>query len=66
MAGEYTGEPIIDSGWYDCQVCGFTYQKKSLKKRFDGALVCDKCWEAEHPNDLKRKGGNLKEEYKGY
>jgi len=55
MADEYNGSPVIDSGWYDCDECGFTYQKKSLKRRYDSALVCDYCWEKEHLNTVARK-----------
>ncbi len=35
-----------------CDVCGFEYKGSELRKRWDNAMVCDKDWEARHPQDL--------------
>lgn len=34
-----------------CDECGFQYKHSQLRKRWDGAMVCDKDWEARHPQD---------------
>lgn len=45
----------------DCDECGFTFKASQLRKRWDGAMVCDKDWEPRHPQDLlrvrKERGG---------
>lgn len=35
-----------------CDECGFKYKGSQLKKRWDGAMVCQKDWEPRHPQDL--------------
>jgi hypothetical protein len=45
-----TSDELI-AGWWDCDECGFTYQKTKLLERWDGALVCNKCYETQHPLD---------------
>ena len=37
-----------------CDVCGFKHKQSQLKKRWDGAMVCDKDFELRHPQDLIR------------
>lgn len=34
-----------------CDCCGFDYKLSQLRKRWDGAMVCDKDWEPRHPQD---------------
>jgi len=35
-----------------CDMCGFKYKLSSLRKRWDGLLVCNKDWELQHPQSL--------------
>ena len=37
-----------------CDTCGFKYKLSQLKKRWDGAMVCEVDWEPRHPQDLIR------------
>lgn len=37
-----------------CAVCGFVYKHYDLKKRWDGAMVCEKDFESRHPMDFQR------------
>ena len=37
--------------WRECDECGFDYLRSELRTRYDGAIVCDKDWEEEHPKD---------------
>ena len=37
-----------------CECCGFKYKLSSLRKRWDGLLVCRKDWEPQHPQSLIR------------
>jgi len=32
-----------------CDVCGFKFKSGQIKKRWDGFMVCDADWEADHP-----------------
>jgi hypothetical protein len=48
--GLLTSDEIM-AGWWDCDECGFTYQKIKLIERWDGALVCNRCYETQHPLD---------------
>lgn len=34
-----------------CDVCGFDYKQSQLRKRWDGAMVCEPDWEPRHPQD---------------
>jgi hypothetical protein len=34
-----------------CDCCGFKLKQSQLRKRWDGAMVCDADWEARHPQD---------------
>lgn len=40
--------------WVICDVCGFKKRRSQTKKRWDGALVCEKDWEPRHPQDFVR------------
>jgi hypothetical protein len=42
-------DPLIDE--QDCDVCGFTFKKKQLLRRWDGAIVCKWDYEEKHPRD---------------
>lgn len=37
-----------------CDECGFKYKGSKLRKRWDGFMVCQRCWEPRHPSELKR------------
>ena len=37
-----------------CDCCGFDFKQSQLRKRWDGAMVCDKDWEQRHPQDSLR------------
>lgn len=37
-----------------CDVCGRDYKAGSLKKRWDGLMVCSDDWEPRHPQDFVR------------
>lgn len=37
-----------------CDRCGFKYKASALKEEWTGWMVCDKCWEPRHPQDLIR------------
>ena len=38
----------------DCDVCGFKFKSKDLKKRWDGLYVCSEDWESRHPMDFQK------------
>lgn len=43
-----------------CEECGFTYRKSEIRKRWDGAMVCQKDWEPQHPQEkLRGKADNM-------
>ena len=44
------------SGKYNaiCDVCGFKFKETSLRKRWDGLMVCEQDWEQRHPQELLR------------
>lgn len=35
-----------------CDICGFRFPSDKLKKRWDGAMTCEKDWETRHPQTL--------------
>jgi hypothetical protein len=35
-----------------CDVCGFEFPSGSVRKRWDGLIVCDDDWESRHPQTL--------------
>jgi hypothetical protein len=37
-----------------CDSCGFKFKSDQLKKRWDGLMVDDACWEPRHPQDFLR------------
>jgi len=37
-----------------CDVCGFTFYRSELRRRWDNMLVCDKDFERRHPQDFVR------------
>jgi hypothetical protein len=37
-----------------CDMCGGKYKLSTLRKRWDGLLVCSKDWEPEHPQNRIR------------
>ena len=37
-----------------CDVCGFKFKESSLRKRWDGLMVCERDWEQRHPQELLR------------
>lgn len=41
-----------------CDVCGFKFKALDLKKRWDGAMVCDDDFEERHPLEFS---GEIKE-----
>jgi len=47
-----------------CDQCGFKYRLSVMKKRWDGALVCKKDWEEQHPQEFLR-GGHDRIKYPG-
>ena len=42
------------AGWDECEECGFNFQASALIKRYDGVKVCQKCWEPQHFQDMRR------------
>lgn len=40
-----------------CDVCGFRFPSNKLKKRWDGAITCDKDWETRHPQTMIKLRG---------
>lgn len=48
MAGD---EFILGDSNAICDVCGWKYKQSQLRKRWDGAMVCNKDWEPRHPQD---------------
>lgn len=37
-----------------CDECGFKYKASKLRKRYDGFMVCQSCWEPRHPSETRR------------
>jgi hypothetical protein len=35
----------------ECDVCGWDYLRSELKERYDGAIVCSKDFELQHPRE---------------
>lgn len=37
-----------------CDVCGFKFKSSQIRKRWDGFMVCENDWEADHPQKYIR------------
>jgi hypothetical protein len=37
-----------------CDVCGFKFKSDKIRKRWDGLMVCQDDWEADHPQKFLR------------
>jgi hypothetical protein len=37
-----------------CDVCGWEFLSGQLRKRWDGLMVDDACWETQHPQEFIR------------
>lgn len=44
--------------WMICDVCGFKKRASQMRRRWDGAMVCEKDWEPRHPQELVRFRGD--------
>lgn len=47
-----------------CDVCGFNFKGSQLRKRWDGAMVCSKDYEVQHPQDkiqIRSERNNVKD-----
>lgn len=53
--------PIYDKGDWKaiCDICGGEFKASTLKKRWDGFMVCHKDWETRHPQDFVRGVADL-------
>ena len=51
--------PDLLLNYYDCDVCGFTYRKTKLFKRWDGLLVCKQDLDFKHPREVALEEGGL-------
>ena len=47
---------VTGKGGYNviCDECGFKYKNNELVRRYDGFMVCRKCWEPRHPQEFVR------------
>lgn len=55
ISSPYTGSNYRAGGNYAvCDECGVVYRMRELRKRWDGALVCPRDWEARHPQEQIR------------
>jgi hypothetical protein len=45
-----------EAGSWDvrCDECGFKYKAEGLRLRWDGFMVCERCWEPRQPQDFVR------------
>lgn len=37
-----------------CDICSFKYKGSMMKKRWDGFMCCDRCWESRQSQDFVR------------
>lgn len=37
-----------------CDRCGLKFKAEELQKEWDGLMVCNKCWEPRHPQEVVR------------
>jgi hypothetical protein len=50
--------PYIPGDYYQiCDVCGFKKRASRMRRRWDGAMVCDADFEERHPQELNRYRG---------
>lgn len=40
--------------WVECQRCGLEYRQSKMKKEWTGYIVCDDCFETQHPQEFVR------------
>lgn len=40
--------------WLACDVCGFRKRASQMRRRWDGAMVCNADWEERHPQEIPR------------
>lgn len=55
---------ILGDSKATCDVCGFDMHQSQLKKRWDGAMVCARDWEPQHPQDrihIRPERNNVKD-----
>lgn len=53
ITSPYTGNSYLPGEHYGvCDECGKAFRASGLRKRWDGALVCDRDWEIRHPQEL--------------
>lgn len=52
----HTKNPGYQAGnhWTQCDECGFDYRVSEMRRRWDNAVVCRKCFELRHPQDFVR------------
>lgn len=43
--------------WLICDVCGFKKRSSEMRRRWDGAMVCNEDFEERHPQELARYRG---------
>lgn len=43
---------VLGDSKAECDVCGFYMHHSKLRKRWDGAMVCEADFETRHPQDL--------------
>lgn len=61
MAGD---EFILGDSNAICDCCGWKFKQSQLRKRWDGAMVCSKDWEPQHPQDkikIRAERNNVKD-----
>lgn len=40
-----------------CQVCGFQRKSSTMRRRWDGKMVCEQDWEPRHPQEFIKPAG---------
>ena len=48
----YVNSFVLGDSKGNCDRCGFDYKHSQLRKEWTGAMVCSKCWDPRHPQDL--------------
>jgi hypothetical protein len=60
----YVNDFILGDSKACCDVCGFHFKGSQLRKRWDGAMVCSKDYEVQHPQDnikIRAERNNVKD-----